>query len=123
MVQEGIVAIDNQPALVYPNYGDSNPETGLRAMIPNSLRTRGVLFAFLFGPPRFIEREEAARVHGKVCDHLKHDDFVFRYSASGTPDKPQSRGFSISFQRKEGQGSFTTAIDLNNVNSPVRVHT
>lgn len=90
-------------------------------MLANSVRTRGVVFAFLFGPPRLIEREEASKVHGRVCDHLKHDDFVFRYSISGAPEKPQSRGFSISFERKEGRGSFTTTIDLRTVNTPIRL--
>jgi hypothetical protein len=90
-------------------------------MLPNSLRIRGVHFAFLFGPPRFVERAEASEVHGKVCDALKMDDITFRYSSAPASEKPESRGFSIALERKEGRGSFDVTIDNKTVNEPIRL--
>lgn len=90
-------------------------------MLPNSLRIRAVNFAFLFGPPRIIGREEASKVHGGVCDELGHDDFAFRYSTSSAPEKPDSKGFSIELRRKEGRGLFAVTIDNENVSAPIRI--
>lgn len=94
---------------------------GTVEMLPNSLRTRGVMFAYLFGPPRFVDREEAMKVHGAVCDKLGHDDFSFQYSTSENTVKPSSKGFSIELKRKEGRGSVTVLIDNNGVQQPVRL--
>ena len=80
-------------------------------MMPNSLRTRGANFAFLFGPARFIKREEASEVHGAVCDALGLDDIGFRYSTSDAGVKPESRGVSIVLERKEGRGAFGVQVD------------
>jgi hypothetical protein len=90
-------------------------------MLPNSLRVRAVHFAFLFGPPRFVGREEASRVHGKVCDALGIDDIAFRYASSTTSEKPNSKGFSIVLERKEGRGSFAATLDNKNVGEPIRL--
>jgi len=90
-------------------------------MLPNSLRLRGIRFAFLFGPPRFIQRDEASKVHGAVCDALGQDDLAFRYTHSGDPDKPSARGVSITFDRKEGRGEFSATIDMKTVTVPIRL--
>jgi hypothetical protein len=59
-------------------------------MKPNSLRTRAVVFAYLFGPPRYVDRNEAAKVHAAICDALGYDDFSFKYSSPGA--EPLSSG-------------------------------
>lgn len=90
-------------------------------MLPNSLRIRCVYFAFLFGPPRIVEREEASGLHGKVCDALTCDDLSFRYSSSSSSEEPDSKGFSIALERKEGRGVFAVSVDNENVNVPMRL--
>jgi hypothetical protein len=80
-------------------------------MLPNSLRTRGVNFAYLFGPPRMVAREEASRVHNSICDKLKLDDLSFRYSTSEPGIRSSSRGFSIVMERQEGRGAFRIIVD------------
>ena len=89
-------------------------------MIPNSLRTRGVLFAYMFGPPRFVRREEASALHGAVCDKLRMDAIGFRYRTIQNPARPSSRGFSIELERKEGRGGFRVTIDNNDLQQPIR---
>jgi hypothetical protein len=90
-------------------------------MLANSLRLRGLQIAFLFGPPRVIERDEAALIHSAVCHELKQDDLGFRYQPSGDADKPSSRGMSITFDRKEGRGQFSVSIQMPSVNMPIRL--
>ena len=90
-------------------------------MLATSLRIRAAHFAFLFGPPRFVRREEASCVHGKVCDALKLDDITFRYSSAPASEKPESRGFSIVLDRKEGRGLFSVTVDNKTVNEPIRL--
>jgi len=90
-------------------------------VLPNSLRFRGVHFAYLFGPPRFVPREEASRVHGKVCDALGYDDLTFRYGTGEQQAGKQSRGFQIEFQRPEGRGTFEVNIDNPDVSQPIRL--
>ena len=90
-------------------------------MQPQSLRTRGVSFAFLFGPPRLITRDEASRVHGRVCDRLGLDDLSFQYNSSDPAPKPRSRRFEIVMQRKEGRGGFLLKIDHPGEGNPIRL--
>lgn len=90
-------------------------------MIANSLRTRGVHFAFLFGPPRAVEREEAYRVHSAVCNALQYDDLTFRFSTAEPTARPSSKGFSLDFERKEGRGAFTVLIDNSGIQEPIRL--
>ena len=75
-------------------------------MLPHTLQTRGVKLAFLFGPPRFIGRDDAAKLYSGVCDKLGYDDLTFRYSTTEAEAKPGSRGFAINLARKEGRGGF-----------------
>ena len=89
-------------------------------MRPNSLRTRGVAFAYLFGPPRHVRREEASTLHSAVCDRLKMDDIGFRYRPSEQQARPTSRGFSIELDRKEGRGGFTMVVDNHDTQQPIR---
>lgn len=95
-------------------------DEGPRVLV-NTLRTRGVNFAFLFGPPRFIGREEATRLHGRVCDALSIDDFTFRYSSSDSNIKGTSRGFSILLERQEGRGRFCVRVEHPGAGNPIRV--
>lgn len=90
-------------------------------MLANSLRLRGIKFAFLFGPPRFISREEASRVHSAVCDITHLDDFSFKYSTIDPQERLASKGFSIVLERKEGRGGLVVTLDNKNINSPIRI--
>ena len=90
-------------------------------MLANSLRLRGIKFAFLFGPPRFIKREEASEVYSAICDATGHEDFSFRYSTVDPEERLSSKGFSIVFGRKEGRGALTAIIDNKNINGPIRI--
>ncbi len=90
-------------------------------MIPESLRTRGVIFAYLFGPPRFVTREEASRLHGRVCDALGMDDLSFRYSTTGSAGDAANRGFTITLERSEGAGNWKIEVDNPNTRTPIRL--
>ena len=90
-------------------------------MLANSLRLRGIRFAFLFGPPKLVKREEASKVHGAICDATGLDDFSFKYSTIAPEARPASKGFSIVFERKEGRGALAARIDNNNINEPIRI--
>ena len=90
-------------------------------MLANSFSLRGVKFAFLFGPPRFVEREEASKVHGDVCTATGLDDFSFKYSTIAPEERLASKGFSIVFERKEGRGTLGATIDNKNINGPIRI--
>lgn len=90
-------------------------------MLPNSLRTRGIVFAFLFGPPRVVGRDEASRLHNRVCDKLSVDDFIFRYSTVEPGVKQSSRGFSIVIERPEGRGSFRIVVDHQGAGNPIPI--
>jgi len=82
-------------------------------MLANTVRTRGVTFAFIIGPPRFVAREEASRVHNAVCDATGHDDLAFRYSPIDTPQRRGPDGFQIVIGRQEGRGGFQIIDELN----------
>jgi hypothetical protein len=90
-------------------------------MLANSFRLRGIKFAFLFGPPRFVKREEASKVHSAICDATRLDDFSLRYSTIDPDERLASKGFSILFERKEGRGALAARIDNKNINEPIRV--
>ena len=90
-------------------------------MLANSLSLRGIKFAFLFGPPRFIKREEASKVYSAICDSTHLDDFSFKYSTIEPNERLASKGFSIVFERKEGRGALTAIIDNKNINTPIRI--
>ena len=90
-------------------------------MLANSFSLRGIRFAFLFGPPRLVKREEASRVHSAVCDTTHLDDFSFKYSTIAPEERLASKGFSIVFERKEGRGTLGAIIDNRNINGPIRI--
>lgn len=90
-------------------------------MLANSLKYRDVHFAFLFGPPRFVSREEASRVHGQVCNDLKSDDFMFSYGKSDQAPRTEARGFGIAMGRPEGKGGFEIRIDYPGMIEPIRL--
>ncbi len=94
-------------------------------MLPDSLQTRGVTFAFLFGPPRFIQRDEAAKVHAGVCDELRMDDITFEYKPShpAAAEHSRSKAFEITMRRKEGRGGFLVKLDNPGDGKPVRLLT
>ena len=88
-------------------------------MLAQSLRTRSAHFAFLFGPPRVIRREEASPIYDKICEHLRIDDFAFQYDGARAPS--ESQGFKIQLKRKEGRGFFTITIDNPSNKHPIRL--
>jgi hypothetical protein len=90
-------------------------------MLANSFSLRGIKFAFLFGPPRFVEREEASRIHSNVCNATGFDDFSFKYSTIAPEARLASKGFSVVFERKEGRGTLAALIENKNINSPIRI--
>lgn len=90
-------------------------------MIPDSLRTRGVFFAYMFGPPRFVSRDEASKVHGRVCDALGLDDLAFKYGATGAAGDAASKGFTLTVERGEDRGNYKVEVDNQNVRSPIRM--
>lgn len=87
----------------------------------DKLRTRQVSFAFMFGPPRFIRREEASEVHGKICDALGYDDFAFQYTTSQADVPPQKQGFMMTCERREGRGVCKIRIDNTSIAHPMRL--
>lgn len=90
-------------------------------MLSNSLQTREIRFAFMFGPPRLIGRDEAMKIHGAVCDEIGHDDLSFRFSNTEPETTPvQQRGFAIQLTRAEGRGEFVVVIDHAGGNTPIR---
>ncbi len=89
-------------------------------MIANTLRTRSIVFAYLFGPPRVVEREEAYKIHRGVCDDLKCDDLSFQYQ-NPEAQKPGSRAFILQFRRKEGRGGIAVTIDNQGMQTPIRL--
>ncbi len=90
-------------------------------MLPQSLSTRSVHFAFLFGPPRIVGRQEAAAVYDKVCEQLRLDDFAFKYESAKDAEMPVSQGFRIQLERREGRGMFGVTIDNPGIQQPVRL--
>jgi hypothetical protein len=75
----------------------------------------------LFGPPRVVEREEASRLHGRLCDALKRDDVSFRYNPAEQAVPQQSRGFAIQMERPEGRGGFRVTVDYKGADNPLRL--
>lgn len=90
-------------------------------MLANTLRTRGVVFAHLFGPPRFVRREEASSVHDRVCSRLRNDDIAFQYRTTAPQEKPSTKGFIVELSRKEGRGGFGLKIDFPGADGPMRL--
>lgn len=92
-------------------------------MNPDSLRTRGVAYAVLFGPPRFISRSEASEIHDRLCDSLGWDDLSFQYRKTGDQagDHGPSSGFEIECERREGRGRFLLRIGPPCPNFPIRM--
>ena len=89
-------------------------------MISRSPMTRSVYFAYLFGPPRFIQREEAYEIHGQVCRAIGCEDLAFQY-LNPEAQVRGSRAFCLQFQRKEGRGAYTITIDNPGMQAPVRL--
>ena len=89
-------------------------------MLAETLTTRAVHFAFLFGPPRVVARPEASTLYDRICDKLRLDDFTFKYTTATQEAAPASRGFLIQLERKEGRGTFGITIDNPNIRNPVR---
>ncbi|MEW6250083.1 MAG: hypothetical protein AB1716_05510 [Planctomycetota bacterium] len=90
-------------------------------MLPQSLTTRSVHFAFLFGPPRIVGRQEAAAVYDKLCEQLRLDDFTFKYESAKEGELPHSQGFRIQLERREGRGVFGVTVDNPGIQQPVRL--
>ena len=89
-------------------------------MKKNTLKTRGVVFAYLVGPPRLVSREEASSLHGKVCDALRLDDIQFAYRPKEAQDR-KSKGFSVEMVRVEGRGGLAVGFENVGSDSPCRL--
>ena len=89
-------------------------------MTAQSPTTRGVRFAYLFGPPRFLGRDEASGIHGAICDALRLDDLAFQYSSDEKTKPPAARGFAVELRRKEGRGGFAVSVNMGGLSSPMR---
>lgn len=94
-------------------------------MIASSIQTRGVILAYLIGPPRFVSRIEAAEFYNAVCDALKLDDLNFQYESgtrhSDAEAETEAKGFKATLQRKEGRGGFQATVDHRGGRNPVRL--
>lgn len=90
-------------------------------MIAPSLSTRGINFAYLFGPPRFVERKTASNAYDAVCHALKVDDFSFTYTTTDVAPRPDQKGFKATIGRKEGRGQFSIVIENPSVLQPMRL--
>lgn len=86
------------------------------------MKSRGITFAYLFGPPRFIRREEAYKVHAALCEELGTEDLSFQYKV---PEAKGTQGTETSFmlfERKEqGRGIFRTVLDHMPGGGPLRL--
>lgn len=89
-------------------------------MIPGSVRTRGVTFAYLFGPPRFVKRDEAYKIHGAACAAISCEDLAFQY-LNPEANVRGSQAFRLEFQRKEGHGAYTITLDNAGMQAPIRL--
>jgi hypothetical protein len=90
-------------------------------MLAETLSTRAVHFAFLFGRPRMVARAEASTLYDRICDALRLDDFTFKYTTPTQEAAPASKGFVIQLERKEGRGTFAVTIDNPNIQNPIRL--
>lgn len=96
-------------------------------MIGTSFRTRGVVFAFLIGPPRVVTRKEGMEIHEKVCNALGVEDLSFKYTSGASPEMMQGvvGGWAIQIERTIGRGVLRLTLDCaqNQIGlvQPVRV--
>lgn len=92
-------------------------------MIPGTIKVRSVTFAYLFGPPRLVKRDEASRVSDKICSALGLEDFTFKYEHLDNPVKPDpdQRGFRFAMERREGRGIYVILVENPNVSAPIRL--
>jgi len=86
----------------------------------NTLQTRAIIFANLFGPPRFVTREEGMELYDAVCESLKLDDINFRYQPALADGQPRSRSFCITLFRSEGRGGFRLEVSNPNPQEPMK---
>lgn len=91
-------------------------------MISDSLTIRGAMFAYLFGPGRIIERDEASDIHGAICDALGHDEMVFQYNPIPNPASPAMKGFRINMLLQDERGRYEVIMDFSGMpNNPIRL--
>jgi hypothetical protein len=92
------------------------------ASMTSHLKSRGLAFAYLFGPPRFIKREEAYGVHHAVCEELGTEDLSFQYKVPESKGSQETETSSLVFERKEqGRGIFRTVLDHMPGGCPLRL--
>ncbi|MBI4569931.1 MAG: hypothetical protein HY719_16180 [Planctomycetes bacterium] len=70
-------------------------------MVPDSLRTRGVLFAVVFGPPVNLSRALATAIFNAVCDQLSMD-LTLKYAAPA-PHAPQGSKGEVVLSHQDGR--------------------
>ncbi|MEM7165398.1 MAG: hypothetical protein AAF581_08040 [Planctomycetota bacterium] len=90
-------------------------------MATEALNPRSVTFAYLFGPPRHVPRDEAARIHAAVCDRLGFDDISFLYkNEPGAGQQADTCGLACS--RSEGREVFQFAVESRGLQAPMRLY-
>ena len=90
-------------------------------MLSHSLRIREARFAYLFGPPRHLKRDEGAQIHARICDGLGLDDIGFSYSRADQPTGLEQSGFAVRMQRSEGRGGLRIEISSKAKGQPIRL--
>lgn len=90
-------------------------------MLSNSLQTRGVLFAYLIGPPRYLTNDDALDVYKSVREALKLHDLRFEYAPGEPATRQTSRAFSLRMERREGRGGLTIALEYPGSEQPMRL--
>lgn len=90
-------------------------------MLEKSLQTREIIFAHLFGPPRFIGRDEAYALHPRLCEALAVEDLSFQYKNPESPVGRGARAFNIRLERTEGRGKYEIQVEHPGGRNPIRL--
>jgi hypothetical protein len=89
-------------------------------MRKETYRVRALVFAYLFGPPRELSREDATRIYNAICTELKLDDLSFHFAP--TPEESErSKGFRIRLERREGRGGLRILLEGRGIQEPMRL--
>ncbi|MCI0589819.1 MAG: hypothetical protein L0323_23645 [Planctomycetes bacterium] len=87
-------------------------------MFENSLRHRGVVFAYLFGPTKDLDRQTGMKLHDAVCKELGYEDLSFRFEKAS--QETGQRGFRVALERREGRGGLTILLEGRGLQEPLR---
>jgi hypothetical protein len=85
-------------------------------MLRDSFRLREIVFAYLIGPPRPLDRAAAKKLDDCVCDSLGYQDFGLEFSPP--PAGSDSHKFTISITRNKSP-KLQILLQGENPNSPM----